>query len=343
MPKSLPALLFLFSILLLSTGLSAEDKKLGAYLGAKSTEYPAWFKDSFLDFAGDIEEAAENNKRVLLIFHQNNCPYCAELVEQNLSQKNIEAKIKKHFDVVALNMWGDREVVSVAGENFTEKSFAAALKVQFTPTLLFFTEEAKLALRLNGYLAPDKFEQALDYVAAKTEKTQSFREYLAINQKKGGKGGFNKASYFNQITDLKRGADSKPLAVFFEQKDCPNCNALHQKTLQQDDTLELLKSFDSVQLDMWSDNKIVTPEGKTLPVRDWAEALKVQYAPTIILFNAQGEEVIRSEAFFKSFHTQSIFDYVLSDGYQHEPSFQRWISERAEIVRETGRDVNIWE
>ena len=34
-------------------------------------------------------------------------------------------------------MWGDREVLSLDGRTFTEKTFSAALKVQFTPTLVF--------------------------------------------------------------------------------------------------------------------------------------------------------------------------------------------------------------
>ena len=52
--------------------------------------------------------------------------------------------------------------------------------------------------------------------------------------------------------------------------------------------------------------------------------------------------MIRSEAFFKVFHTQSIFDYVLTGAYKREPSFQRYISERADQKRETGQDVDIW-
>ena len=61
-----------------------------------------------------------------------------------------------------------------------------------------------------------------------------------------------------------------------------------------------------------------------------------------MLFNAEGKEVIRSEAFFKVFHTQSIFDYVQSGGYKHQPNFQRYITKRSEHFREQGKDVDIW-
>ena len=62
-----------------------------------------------------------------------------------------------------------------------------------------------------------------------------------------------------------------------------------------------------------------------------------------MLFDRDDQEVIRSEAFFKSFHTQALFDYVQSGQYTEYPSFQRYLSARAEAIRESGRDVNIWQ
>ena len=52
--------------------------------------------------------------------------------------------------------------------------------------------------------------------------------------------------------------------------------------------------------------------------------------------------MIRSEAWFRRFHTQSMMDYVLSGAHRDEPSFQRYISARAEAIRERGIDVDIW-
>ena len=40
---------------------SAAEKKRGAYQGAMATEYPAWFKDSFLNLRDDIAEAKAQN------------------------------------------------------------------------------------------------------------------------------------------------------------------------------------------------------------------------------------------------------------------------------------------
>jgi len=323
---------------------SASDKP-GTFYGGKKTEYPSWFKESFLAFDDDIADAKAAGKRLLLVFHQDGCPYCNALVERNLSQKDIEQKVRQHFDVVAINMWGDRDVVTVGGEQYTEKSFAAALKVQFTPTLIFFDEQGKVILRLNGYLPPQRFKVALDYVAGHKEKELSYHDYVAANLPPGKTGELIKEEFFtappyNLARD--KGGKARPLAVFFEQKDCPNCDTLHGKVLADAETRAVIKQAENVQLDMWSDTPVITPAGEKTTARQWAKELDVKYAPSIVLFNEAGKEVIRTEAFFKVFHTQGVFAYVLTGAYKTQSSFQRFLSEYADAIREQGRDVDIW-
>jgi len=70
--------------------------------------------------------------------------------------------------------------------------------------------------------------------------------------------------------------------------------------------------------------------------------LGVNYAPGIVLFDSTGKEAIRWESSFRVFHTLGMFDYIVTGEYRREPSFQRFLSAKAEHLRETGRDVNIW-
>jgi thioredoxin-related protein len=132
------------------------------------------------------------------------------------------------------------------------------------------------------------------------------------------------------------------VAVFFEQRDCPNCDTLHREVLTDPETIALISPFDAVQLDMWSDTALVTPSGEKSTARDWAAQLQIRYAPTIVLFAANGDEVIRSEAVFKRFHTQSLFDYVASGAYLQESDFQQFLTDRATAIRSQGKDVDIW-
>jgi thioredoxin-related protein len=342
---ALPALFVLFAAFSLHAAEPATPAKMGTYYGARTTEYPAWFKDSFLNLKEDIDEARKNGKRVILMFTQNGCPYCSALVERNLSQREIEATMKEKFDVVAINLWGDKEVVGLDGKTYTEKSYSAALKIQFTPSLLFFDETGKTLLRLNGYVPPARLQAALDWVGGRHENTVAFRDFVAAREvPKQASGEMIKQDFFlKNATDLRRhGKEARPLAVFFEQKDCPDCEVLHRRVLADPETLSVIAKFDNVQLDMWSRDLITTPEGKRMPVRDWVRQLGVNYAPGIVLFNAAGKEVIRWESSFRVFHTLGMFDYLVSGAYLKEPSFQRFLSAKAEHIREAGRDVNIW-
>jgi len=335
-------------ILFFQPTVNAEESNLerGEFIGAEDVVYPDWFKVSFMELEEDVAEAAAEGKRLMLIFHQSGCPYCNAFVERNLAQKDIEETLKAKFDVIELNMWGDREVVSVGGETYTEKEFAKALKVQFTPTILFLNEQGHLALRLNGYYGPDRFRIALDYVANKIEAQQTFADYLEVKSGPASENSLVTRNYFTgpieQLSD-RPGAGNKPLLVIFEQSDCKNCETLHNKILSKPDSQALLSEFDVYQVDMWGRDSFKTHDGVDTSGRQWSKELDVSYAPTMILYAADGTEVIRSEAFFKTFHTQSIMDYVVSEAWREEASFQRYISARADEIREQGKDVNIWD
>ncbi len=306
-------------------------------------EQPAWFKQSFLDIREDVAEAAESDRRVMLYFYQDGCPYCKKLLETNFSQRDIVERTRGHFDVIAINMWGDREVLDFQGKPTTEKNFATDLKVMFTPTLLFLNEQGEVVVRLNGYYAPHKFAAVLDYVGQKKDRDMDFRSFLAANEPVAAKGELHQdPSYLQPPYRLSQRA-AKPLLVMFEQKDCAPCDELHQDILTRPESRELLRQFDVVLLDMWADTPVQTPSGRETTAAEWSRALKVQYAPTLVMFDREGKEAFRTEAYLKAFHVQSSLDYVLSGAYRSQPSFQRYIQKRAEALEAQGVHVNLME
>ncbi len=336
----------LISLLTLVTTANASTKAQGQFFGGMDTEYPDWFKDSFLDLQDDIQEATDAGKRLVIFFHQDGCPYCNALVERNFAQKDIAEKAKKHFDIIAINMWGDRPITHVNGKQYLEKTFAEVLKVQFTPTVLFFDEKGKVVLRINGYHGPQHFNLDLDYVANHNETKVSYRDFIKANRPASiTSKTLNDADFFSKNAfdySKKVGQKGRPFAVFFEQKDCPDCDHLHSKVLPDKELLGMISQFDNTQLDMWSKTPIVTPSGEKMTAREWAKKLDIKFAPSLVVFNTEGKEIIRSEAFFKVFHTQGIFHYVISGAYKKQPSFQRFLTEYADHLREQGRDVDIW-
>jgi len=310
--------------------------------GVGQFDIPPWFKQSFLDLREDVDEAKANNKRLFLYFHQDGCPYCAELVNNNFSQKHIADYMQKHFDSLDINMWGSKEVTDVDGKAYIEKTFAANKKVWFTPTLLFFDESGKVVLRLNGYYPPHQFMTALEYVATMQENRISFRDYYAERSPVKSAGKLHTEPFFRKgPADLTGLGNKKPLVVFFEQKDCAGCDRLHQEIFPQPMTQQQIGRFDAVQLDMWSDAAVTTPAGKKTNAREWARELGITYAPSAVLFH-ENKEVIRIEAFLKAFHVQSVMDYVASGSYKTEPSLQRYIDARAEKLLAEGNKVDLW-
>lgn len=334
----------LYILLLVPIFLMAAEQQ-GEYLGSIPSETPAWFKESFLDLIEDVEEAAENDKRVMLYFHQHGCPYCAKLINENFTDEKIKSYVQSHFDGITINMWGDREVVSVGSQTFTEKQFSLALKVQYTPTVIFLNEKGKTILRLNGYYPKDKFRIALKYVGDKLEKEQSFTQFMQseINSKKAKKL-IKSDSLFIQTNDLTAQFfnNQKSTAVIFETENCEACEVMHNKILADKTTRDIVTQLNNVQLNAFSKQTIKTPKGKTKTVAQWADELNLGYYPSIVLFDENGDEVMRIEAFIKTFHFQSVYDYVLEKAYLTEPSFQRYISARGERIRDQGFDTDIW-
>ena len=308
-------------------------------------DIPSWFKSSFLDFREDIAEAAKAGKRLMVYFGQDGCPYCQELMRVNFSQKDITERTRRHFDAIALNIWGDREVTAPDRKTYSEKTYAALLKVQFTPTLLFFDEKGAIVLRLNGYYPPHKLAAALDYVAGRHETRESFASYLAKHAREPASGKLHDEPFFMKPPyDLARARKkaSKPLAVLFEQKDCAACDELHASGFKDARLRALITKFEVVRLELFGRASVVTPAGKQTTEEQWGRDLNVAYTPTVVFFDGGGKEVFRLDGYLRPFHLASSFDYVASGSYRSEPSFQRYIQARAAKIRGAGGRVDLW-
>jgi thioredoxin-related protein len=308
---------------------------------AWAQEPPAWFADSLLFVREDAAEAAKAGKRVMLYFGQDGCPYCKQLMEVNFRQARIVEKMRKDFVALAINIWGDREVTWSDGRAMSEKQLAAALKVQFTPTLLFLDEKGGIALRVNGYLPPERFEAALDYVAAKMERKLAFSDYKPTREKANDN--LNPESFFMKPPyDLRRKPGGKPLAVLFETPHCAGCDELHREGFKRKEVLSRLAKFDVVRFSTLENQSIVAPGGQQIKASEWASQLKLTYVPAMVFFDERGREIFRIEAYLRPFHLAGSLEYVASGAYRTEPSFQRFLQTEAERQRARGETIDLW-
>ena len=182
---------------LATTATASEEKKLPMVEADEAGLYAQpWFRETFMDLREDMAEAKSEGKQLVIIWEQKGCPYCREMHRVNLRIPSTVDYIKKHFFVVQMNLWGDREVTDFEGNQTTEKKLARKHRVQFTPTLQFFPKEppkegAKVdgrdleVWRLMGYWKPFHFEHTFHYVAEDGFKSQpNFQRWLSARAEK---------------------------------------------------------------------------------------------------------------------------------------------------------------
>lgn len=294
--------------------------------------HPAWFKLSFLDLAEDLEEAINGGKKgIMVYFGQKYCAYCKKLLEGNFSKLDILAYTQKNFDVIGIDIHGQRPVTSLEGMEWTERDFAVEQGVNFTPTLVFYDKEQREALRLSGYYPPYKFRAALEYVADGHYRNEDFRSYLARADVSllFEAGEMNYEKFFvppPYALDRSRWPGEGPLVVFFEQGDCHACDVLHTGPLAQEDIRNRFRQLETIQLGIWDNTPVITPAGQRTTARQWASQLGLFYTPTLIFFDEQGTEILRVDSVVQFYRLRNVLEYVVSGAYRQYPTFQQWRS-----------------
>ena len=92
---------------------------------------------------------------------------------------------------------------------------------------------------------------------------------------------------------------------------------------------------------MWGKDKIISPSGKKTTMKEFAKELNVMHSPSMVFFDGGVKDVYRTEGYLKSFHTQSVMNFVSSGEYKTEPSMQRFIQRRAAELEAKGIHVDL--
>ncbi|KJS17515.1 MAG: thioredoxin [Hoeflea sp. BRH_c9] len=161
---------------------------LSSEIGEDGLHKEDWFSLTFRDVAEDIAAAKDEGKRLVMVFEQRGCIYCAKMHEVLLADPEVADYIKANFKVVQYNMFGDEEVTDLDGEVLTEKTAARKWGYVFTPTLMFLPEEAPEGLNaaqaavatMPGAFGKWTFLNMFKWVAEKGyEGDEHFQKYHA--------------------------------------------------------------------------------------------------------------------------------------------------------------------
>ena len=164
-------------MLLLAVSTTARGEQ-GKILGEVSYTLPSWFKESFLEIREDVDEARQQDKHVMLFMHIDRCPYCTRMIQEDFARSELVEYIQANFDVIALNIRGDREVAWDENTRYSEKELAKSLGVQYTPTIVFLDARGEKVYQMHGYRKPAAFGQLLHYIAERQYETVSLVDYL---------------------------------------------------------------------------------------------------------------------------------------------------------------------
>lgn len=308
----------------------------GSIKGGVTHQAPAWFKESFLEIADDVEEAAEENKHVILFFQLNDCPYCDRMLEESFEAEPLTSYIRQHFDTIAINVRGDREIAFNEEISVTEKELSNILKVFGTPAIVFLDKENKTIARVDGYRAPQRFQTVLEYVASGAYQTRSLADYqsaqLARNVYQ-----LRENPLFSDITDLS--SVDGPLMVIFEDSSCYDCNEFHDGILAHAEVQKEISPFTIVRLDTDSDNTITDLYGNKTTAAKLAEEYEMLYRPGVLAFD-EGHLIRRIDSLFFPHHFKESMRYI-AGGYYKTIDYATYSQQRTEELLAAGVDIDL--
>ena len=325
-----------FAVILLGAGAFAGAAERGKIVGGVAHEAPRWFKESFLEIGDDVDEAAADGKHVMLFFQLNDCPYCDRMLEEGFEREPLTSYLRQHFDVIAINVRGDRDIAFNDEISVTEKELSEILEVAATPAILFLDADNKTVVRVNGYRAPERFRQILEYVATRAYRTTKLADYL---QAKLEKNVYRLRSnpLFSNIRDLSR-VDG-PLMLIFEDGSCYDCDEFHDGILAHELVREEIAPFTIVRLDADSDEPIVDVFGKQTTPAALAREHDMIYRPGVLAFD-DGNLVRRHDSLTFPHHFKESMRFVAGGFYRHT-DYRGYSQQRTEELLEAGVVIDL--
>ena len=334
--KSLSCLLMALAVLIAPVTLSAGDK--GILTGGQVYDLPDWFTHGFLEFDHEVSEATQTGKQVIAFFHLDECPYCVRMLNENFHAGETQRFIDQHFRVTGVDIKGGIEVTWTDGQTYTESELTRHLGVYGTPSIVFLDPAGAKVLQLNGYRDPVALRQALDFVQGRHYQTSSFSDYL-VNLDRKPVYQFAHHERLQQATYFKNYREA--LVILFEDRYCAECARFHDKTLNHPEVLASLQDVLFVRLDADSTQKIVTPDGQLMTVRQWMDELALTFRPSLVMFN-EGRELYRADGIKYHHHLSEGLAYVKS-GYTDYPAIRDFKKAYRARMMENGRNVDFSE
>jgi thioredoxin-related protein len=145
-----------------------------------------FFNQTLGDFSDELAQAkAAGKKGILIMFEQDDCPFCARMKATVLNQSEVQNFYQKNFSIFHVDTEGDIEIHDMAGKAMSEKDFAFKVnRVRATPVFIFYNLEGKPVVRYTGPTSGvGEFMLLGQYAVDKKYYEESFTRYKLNNKK----------------------------------------------------------------------------------------------------------------------------------------------------------------
>ncbi len=145
---------------------------LGACKSDNTNEYSAR--------EGEVKSIIPNHNYALLIVESKSCMYCAQLKKDLKTEPKIKEALEG-IDLYFLLYESYKPVKTNIGgqvKEMSEKDLARTLKATAFPYLIFYDKKGNIILQIPGYLPPEKFVCAINYVKSESFKSMPIEQYM---------------------------------------------------------------------------------------------------------------------------------------------------------------------
>jgi thioredoxin-related protein len=147
--------------------------------GAARDPMQHFFTPTLGDLKAELDDAKRAGKRAAFVMYmRDDCPYCERMKKDILSLPAVQDAYRRQFAVLAVDTKGAVPISDFAGRPTTEKEFAAAQGVRYTPVIIFYGLDGRPLARVDGEIrSVEEFMLLADFVASGAYARMKFADY----------------------------------------------------------------------------------------------------------------------------------------------------------------------
>lgn len=135
------------------------------------------FANDIIDINKKVEQAKEENKRLMFFFHIPNCPYCQRMLDENFKNEKILKLIDENFVFVDIYTANKNDIV-LKDFKGSAKEFAKHTGAIAYPATIFMDTNNKIFYKSIGYRNIQEYIYEITYLTSKSYKEMQLDEFI---------------------------------------------------------------------------------------------------------------------------------------------------------------------